>query len=712
MDIYSILIHMNIGDGMDCWRIGIDIGGAFTDLYATSAKSMENIWVKVESTPPNFEKGVLQGIMELEKAGVHVKDAAYIIHGQTVVVNTIITRSGARVGFITTEGFDTLEIQRANRRDIFNFMYRKPLPFVSRCMTAWVNERVDSDGSIYKPLNENDAEKAINLLLNKNAESLAIGFINSYVNPSHEVKTKEIAERILKEKCIENIFITISSDLSREWREYERFSTAVLNAYVQPIFVRYLRKLENILRKKGFQGTFYITLSSGGVVTSEYAKSYPITTIEGGPISGIIGGTRLASLLGIRNIIVIDGGSTTTKAGLAKDLTPRVHTEYWIEQDEWNAGYPLRVPTLDIHEVGLGGTSIIWVDDAGNLRVGPEAAGARPGPACYGVGGSKPTLTDAYVVAGYLNPNYLLGGKLRIFKDKAFDALRDVAKSLGLDIVKAAYGAIMVANDLAANLIRQISVKKGYDPREFTLVAHGGAGPMFAPFIAEELQASSIMVPSIPSGVFNAWGMIGLDIRHEVIQTNMMLIRESENFTDSINMFFEDLENKVKEIFRNEGIDPQTIEILKYLDMRYEGQAHALKIPFFSNKINGLKDVAERFHEAHYNEYGFNLPEGNIEIVNFHVVGVHKVTPPSIEKRSAQGSVEDAHLGEREIRTESEEVLVPIYKKENLPSNAILKGPCIIEGDTSTVIVTQDFKAIHDEYGNIILIKAGGDSDE
>ncbi|MBS7654851.1 hydantoinase/oxoprolinase family protein [Candidatus Bathyarchaeota archaeon] len=697
---------------MDYWRIGIDIGGAFTDLYAASAKSGENIWVKVESTPPNFEEGVLKGIMELERSGVHVRDAAYIIHGQTVVVNTIITRSGARVGFITTEGFDTMEIQRANRRDLFNFRYRKPLPFVSKYMTTWVNERMDSDGSIYKPLNESETERAVNFLLNRNAESLAIGFINSYVNPDHEVKTKEIAKRILKERGIEKPFITISSDLSREWREYERFSTAVLNAYVQPVFVRYLEKLESILRKKGFHGIFYITLSSGGVVTSEYAKNYPITTIEGGPISGIIGGTRLASLLGIRNIIVIDGGSTTTKAGLAKDLAPMVHTEYWIEQDEWNAGYPLRVPTLDIHEVGLGGTSIIWVDDAGNLRVGPEAAGARPGPACYGVSGSKPTLTDAYVVAGYLNPKYLLGGRLRIFKDKAFNALRDVAESLGLDADEAAYGAIRVANDLAANLIRQISVKKGYDPREFTLVAHGGAGPMFAPFIAEELQVSSVMVPTIPSGVFNAWGMIGLDIRHEIIQTNMMLIRESEDSIYSINRFFEELENKVKEIFRDEGIDPRTIEIMKYLDMRYEGQAHALKIQCLSGKLRRVEDVAERFHEEHYNEYGFNLPKGNIEIVNFHVVGVHRVTPPNIEKRAVHGSLKDAHLGEREVYMESEEVLVPIYKKENLPSDAILKGPCIIESDTSTVIVTQGFKAIHDEYGNIILIKAGVDSPE
>ncbi|MEM2568564.1 MAG: hydantoinase/oxoprolinase family protein [Candidatus Bathyarchaeia archaeon] len=698
---------MKIGDRMHCWRIGIDIGGAFTDLYAVSEEGGENIWVKVESTPPNFEEGVMQGIEELEKKGVCIKDAKYIIHGQTVVINTIITRSGAKVGFITTEGFDTLEIQRANRRDIFNFRYRKPLPFVSRYMIARINERIDSDGSIYKPLDKGDVEKAVNTLLDKEAESLAIGFINSYINPCHELKAKEIAESVLREKGVEKPFITISSDLSREWREYERFNTAVLNAYVQPIFVRYIEKLESILRRRGFQGIFYITLSSGGVVTSDYAKNYPITTIEGGPISGIIGGTRLASLLGIKNIIVIDGGSTTTKAGLAKDLTPRVHTEYWIEQDDWNAGYPLRVPTLDIHEIGLGGTSIIRVSEAGNLCVGPEAAGARPGPACYGVDGDKPTLTDAYVVSGYLNPNYLLGGRLKIFKERAFSALQDIARALGLDIIEAAYGAIRIANDLAANLIRQISVKKGYDPREFTLIAHGGAGPMFAPFIAEELQVSSIVAPSIPSGVFNAWSMIGLDIRHEIIQTNVTLVREDKDFIDFMKDVFSYLEGKIKETFRNEGINPQTVEVLRYLDMRYEGQAHTLKIPL-SREFCNLRDIIKKFHKTHYNEYGFNLPEGNVEIVSFHVVGAHKVTPPKIERKVVQGSVKDAYLGEREVYMGSKEVLVPIYRKESLPSNVVLRGPCIIEGITSTIVVTESFKVLHDEYGNIILTKVEG----
>lgn len=689
------------------WRIGVDIGGAFTDLYAVEMEGGKNAWVKVESTPPNFEEGVLQGIAELGQQGVDLKDVTQIIHGQTVVINTIITRRGAKVGFITTAGYDILDIQRANRRDIFNFKYKKPTPFVSRYMTEWINERIDADGSIYKPLDEEEVRKAAESLLRKGAESFAIGFINSYQNPIHEIKAKEIVETVLKEKGIEKPLVTISSDLSREWREYERFNTAVLNAYVQPIFVKYIEKLEMALKEKGFKGVFYLTLAAGGMATSEYAKKFPITTVEGGPIAGIIGGIILGRLLGENNIIVIDGGSTTTKAGLAKDLIAQINTEYWIEQDEVNAGYPTRVPVMNIHEIGTGGTSIVWVDEAGNLQVGPDAAGARPGPVCYGVGGEKPTLTDSYVVSGYLNPEYLLGGKLKIYKELAENAFKDVAKQLSFDIKDVAHGAVRVANDNSSNLIRLISIKRGFDPREFTLIAHGGSGPMFAPFIAEELGIPKIIVPAIPSGVFNAWGMIGLDIRHELVQTNIIQIEENEEFLKFVNSTFEELEKKVKSTFENEGIDSSTVEILRYLDMRYEGQAHTLKIscPNGEFGFGEIDKVKKAFHDAHFKEYGFDLRESRIEIVNFHIAGLKRVEHPKIEKQINFGSLKDACLGERKIYNGNNEVMVPVYKKEKLPTNVTIEGPCIIEGDTSTIVVTENFKATHDEFGNIIMTR-------
>ncbi len=689
------------------WRIGVDIGGAFTDLYALDQKTGKNEWIKVESSPPNFEEGVLQGFDELEKHGVQLKDANQVIHGQTVVINTIITRSGANVGFITTSGYDILDIQRANRRDIFNLKYKKPISFVSRYMTEWIDERIDSDKTIYKPLNEQEVKEATESLLKKGADSIAIGFINSYINPTHEIKAREIVEKTLKEHGIENPLVTISSDLSREWREYERFNTAVLNAYVQPIFVKYIEKLEKALKERGFDGVFYLTLASGGMATSDYAKKYPITTVEGGPISGIIGGIILGELLDENDIIIIDGGSTTTKAGLAKNLTPQVSTEYWIEQDDWNAGYPTKVPVININEIGTGGTSIVWVDEAGNLQVGPDAAGSRPGPVCYGMGGDKPTLTDAYVIAGYLNPDHLLGGKLKIHRELAEDAFKDIAEKLNIDIKDAAYGAIRVANDNSSNLIRLISIRRGFDPREFTLIAHGGSGPMMAPFLAEELAIPKMVVPSIQSGVFNSWGMLGLDIRHELVQTSIIPIEETEELLNLVNSTFGELEHKIKAAFESENIDPGTVEMQKYLDMKYEGQAHTVKVPCPNGKlgIKEIKHVVKLYHDAHYKEYGFNLPDNVVEIVNYDTAGLYRIEHPKIEKQIDQGTAKDALLGERKVYNGTKEIMVPVYKKEKLPAGAVLKGLCIIEGDTSTIVVTENFKASHDEYGNLIMTR-------
>jgi len=688
------------------WKLGVDIGGAFTDFYTLDPGAGKTSLLKIESTPPNFEDAVIKGIEELEKQGIYIKNASQIIHGQTVVINSIITKSGSKIGFITTNGYDILDIQRANRRDIFNFKYQKPISFVSGYMTERVSGYIDADASIHKPLNEDEVKKATEFLCKKGAEAFAIGFINSYCNASHELKAKEIVEQTLKEKGFKKPFVTISSDLSREWREYERFNTAVLNAYVQPIFVKYIEKLEEVLKEKGFEGVFYLTLASGGMTSLDFAKQYPITTIEGGPVSGIIGGTSLGKLISEEDIIIIDGGSTTTKAGLAKHLTPQINTEYWIEQNEWDSGYPIRVPSININEIGTGGTSIIWVDEAGNLQVGPKAAGSRPGPACYGMGGEKPTLTDAYVVAGYLNPEALLGGKLKIHKKLAVNAFKKVAKQLNLEIRDIAYGAIRVANDNSSNLIRLISIRKGFDPRDFTLIAHGGSGPMISPFIAEELLIPKIVVPAIPSGVFNAWGMIGLDIRHELVQTHVVLIKESEEFLKLLNSNLRELENKINEIFENEEINIGSIEVQRYLDMQYEGQAHTLKVRCTDGEL-GIKEmnkIKKSFHDAHLKEYGFNLNDSGIEIVNFHVAGLHRVEHPKIEKQINSNLLENALIGERKVYNGVSEVLMKVYKKEKLPTNFSIDFPCIIEGDTSTIIITEKFKANHDEYGNLIML--------
>lgn len=310
------------------------------------------------------------------------------------------------------------------------------------------------------------------------------------------------------------------------------------------------------------------------------------------------------------------------------------------------------------------------------------------------------------MLAGFLNPEHLLGGRLKVFKELAHKAMSGIAKQLNLDEKEASYGVVRLANDNAANLIRQISVKRGYDPREFTLIAHGGAGPMFAPFIAEELKIPEIVVPAIPSGVFNSWGMIGLDIRHELSLTDISSLKLDEAYTKYVNSKFEELESKVREMFKLEGVDPSGIVIERYLDIRYEGQAHTLKVPCYNGRmgIEHLKEAAGRFHKAHYDEYGFSLPESGMEIVGFHVLGIHRVRPPELSRISTTGSLNRALLGERVLFVDGSEFNVPVYKKELLPAGVTVEGPCIIEGDTATTVVTKNFKARHDDFGNIILI--------
>lgn len=688
------------------WRIGVDIGGAFTDLYAINPDTKETDWTKVESTPPDFEKGVIEGVKQLEENGINLQNADQIIHGQTVVINTIITRSGSKVGFITSEGYDIIDMQRGNRRDIFNFKYKKPEQFLDRYMTEWVDERIDEDGSEHRPLDEKEVEEATKSLIDKGAEAISIGFINSYQNPEHERRAKEIVKKVCKEEGVENPLITISSDTTQQWREYERFNTAILNSYVQPTFVNYINKLEEALNSEGFDGTFYLTLASGGMATAKYAKRFPITTVEGGPISGIMGGTSVGELIDKEDIIVIDGGSTTTKAGLAEDLTPKTKTEYWIEQDEYTAGYPAKVPVVDIQEIGNGGTSIVWADEAGNLQVGPKAAGSRPGPACYDMGGDKPTLTDAYVVTGHLNPNYLLGGDLRINKGLAKNSIEDVADEVGLSPKDTAYGAIRVANNKSARLIRLISIRKGFDPRDFTLIAHGGSGPMVAPFIAKELNIPEIIVPSIPSGVFNPWGMVGLDIRHELVKTKDIKMEKDKESIDDINETFETLESDLRRAFKDEDIDPERSVVNRRLDMKYEGQAHTLKISCPNGKLdkNDIVSLEQKFHDTHDREYGFKLEDSEIKIVNFHDIGLIPIEPPSIQKHENKATLEDSFLGKREVYNGEEKVSTPVYEKEKFPIDVEVDGPCIIEGETATIIVPSDFEVRHDHFGNLRMI--------
>lgn len=688
------------------WRVGVDIGGAFTDLLALNEETGELKWVKVESTPKDYSEAV-RGTLSRSK--LDLSETRHLVHGQTVVINTIITRSGSKVGLITTDGFDILEIGRANRRDLFNLKYRKPEPFVPRYLTAWVKERIGADGRIITPVDENGVKTAVKELIGKDCSSIAISFINGYSNPVHEQKAGELAIRSLQEAGMKP-FVTLGAELSREWREYERTSTAVLNAYVQPELDAYVTILEDTLSGMGFNGAFFVMLAAAGMATSSFAKKYPIFTVEGGPIAGIVGGTALAEILGYSDLIVLDGGSTTTKAGLVKGLLPKITTEYHVDRDRFRPGYPLKVPVVEVIEVGNGGTSIAWVDDVGALKVGPRAAGADPGPVCYGKGGSEPTLTDAYVVAGYLNPEYLLGGELKIHRNLAEKALTELASRFSVSAEEMADAIIRVSNDQAAHVIRLVSVQKGFDPREFTLITHGGSGPMFGPFIATELQIPRIIVPAIPAGVFNAWGMLVADIRHDMVHTHVMKLSDRQSAATLMDEILRDLEMRLLDMFKSEKIDVSSVTMIRYGDMRYYGQEHTIKVPLISGRIvaKEMDEIERRFIDAHKREYGFVLENNPVEIVNFHVAGISKVKRPSLQKLSDKGrSMTKALKEERRVYLgrEKKTKRLPIYQKEALPLRKPFRGPAIIEEVTSTIVVTEDFKAVMDKFGNVILTR-------
>ena len=676
------------------FRVGIDIGGAFTDLVAYDSTTKVLKWVKVETTPRELSNGVVDCI---NRSNIAQSEMEQIIHGQTVVINTIIERKGVKVGLITTRGHrDVLEIQRANRRDMYNFKYRKPESVVPRHLRIEIDERTMADGTILSELNKGQVEEASKNLIEKGVEAICVSFLNSYVNPENEKRAGEII------RSVHDVPVVLSHEVTREWREYERFSTATLNAYVLPILDRYLKRLQNSITEDSRK--CMAMASDGGMVSFEFARKYPIYTVESGPVAGVIGAIGIAETIKENDIISLDGGSTTTKASLVERLNPEVTTEYYVERDRFRPGYPIMIPVVRTVEIGNGGTSIAWIDEVGRVRVGPRAAGADPGPVCYGKGGDQPTLTDAYVVTGMLNPEHLLAGELPIHKELAMKAIKGIADELGTSLEEAAEGIIKLANENAAYAIDLVSIQRGYDPRDFTLIAYGGSGPMFAPFIAKELEISKIVIPAIPPGVFSAWGMLNTDVRHNSIHTHITRL-DATDVLETLNGFYSELEEEVIEMFRSEGIE-EAIFLERYADMRYYGQEHTVKvsIPAGILKAEDVKTILESFHETHEREYEFKLPDDAVEIVNFHVVGVKRVQKLELTELPVidSGSI-DPLLTEREVYLNGEYENIPIYDRPLLSAGFELTGPAILEDPTATIIVLHEQKASVDRYGNVVI---------
>ncbi len=676
-------------------RVATDIGGTFTDLVYLDEKSDRVGTAKVDTTPPDFEKGVID---VLQKAEVDMTAIASFVHGTTVIINAITERKGAKTGLITTKGFrDVLEITRANRPDIYNLYYTKLKPFVPRYLRQEVTERVNYKGAVMVPLSEVEVEQAVAELHQEGVEAIAVCFLHSYANPLHEVRCGQMIAKLWPE-----VSVTLSHEVTKEWREYERTSTAVLNSYVKPSAARYLNLLEQELRRGRVPGSLYIMRSNGGTATFSAAKQTPIAIVESGPVAGVLGAKALGELVAEKNLISFDMGGTTAKCSLIEGGQIRVTTEYKIEQTRTSAGYPIKIPVIDIVEIGAGGGSIAWIDQVSSLHVGPRSAGALPGPACYGRGGEEPTVTDANVITGRINPQYFLGGEIPLDAGRARQAMDRIAKALGVSIEDAALGVVRLANANMVNALKLVSLYRGYDPRDFTLVAFGGAGPMHATALAPELGVKRILIPINPA-VFSAWGMLMTDLRYDMVQTRIG--RTDQADLRELSRWWEELEEEARAYFGREGISEGQLVFQRYSDMRYAGQEHTVKVPFPPRPLTleAIEKVEGEFHALHEQYYTFRLPSP-IEFVNFHLTAFGLVEKPKVPKLDRGGGVKQALKGHREIQLDSSSLeKTPIYERAHLGVGTTVKGPAIVEEPDSTTVVFPGQELSIDEYGNVII---------
>jgi N-methylhydantoinase A len=676
-------------------RVAVDIGGTFTDLVALDEAGADVSTTKVQTTPPEFQRGVMQTVA---KAAVDPASVAFFVHGSTVIINALTERKGARTGLITTKGFrDVLEIQRANRPDLYNLYYAKPRPFVPRERRLEVTERVSHKGEVLTPLSEDEVAEAVRRLRDEGVEAVAICLLHSYANPDHERRAAEIARAEWPEA-----FVTASCEITREWREYERTSTAVLNSYVQPVADRYLASLEVNLDEAGVLGGRYVMQSSGGTATFSAARQAPITMVESGPVAGVLGAVAFGEVIGERNIVSLDIGGTTAKCSLVDDGEVRVTTDHKLEWSRAFAGYPVKVPVVDIVEIGAGGGSIAWLDEAGALNVGPQSAGAVPGPACYGRGGDDATVTDANLVAGRINADYFLGGEIGLEGERARAALRPLAGRFDTDEEQAALGVIRLANGNMVNALKLVSVHRGYDPRDFALVAFGGGGPMHATALARELHIGRVIVPPQP-GVFSAWGMLMTDLRFDLIVTQIE--RSDAVGPTAVDGLWGELERDALAHYAGERVGKERVVFQRFVDMRYAGQEHTVKVPFPGGPVTEekLADVRESFHALHEQHYTFRLATPS-ELVNFHLTALGTVEKPRLPEIDPGDGVDGARKGERLVDfDELGQLQAAIYERERLGRGARVPGPAVVEEPACTTLLFPGDVLEVDRHGTLTI---------
>ena len=681
-------------------RIATDVGGTFTDLVRFDIDPVSGqsrvTTAKTSTTPPDFERGVLD---VLRKAEVPYGDIGFLAHGTTLVINALTERKGAKVGLITTEGFrDTLEIARGNRPDFFNLHYRKPKPFVPRYLRRELPGRMSYRGEEMRPLDLAPLEAIIADFRADGVRAVAICFLHSYANAAHERAAEAEVRRLWPEAH------TVSShSIAREWREYERTSTTVLSAYVQPAAERYLRRLSEGLASQGFKGSPYVMQSNGGIDSLEAAARTPITMIESGPSSGVWGAAELGRLIGDRSIIALDIGGTTAKCSLIDRSNIKIVTDYWIGRDGKSAGYPVMVPVVDLVEIGNGGGSIAWVDEFGKLHVGPRSAGAAPGPAAYGMGGTDATTTDANLWLGRINRDYFCGGEMVADMDAVEGVLGDLGRRLGLGPDHAAAGIVRIANNNMVNALKLVSLNRGFDPREFTLVAFGGGGGMHAVALARELGVSKVVIPA-DAAVFSAWGMMMSDLRRDYIVTRLVdLVPEN---AAAIENNLAETEAAARVQFASEGVDPVRLSFKRFGKFRYQNQEHTTEVALADGVVTAARipEIRRAFEAAYEREYTYRL-DAPVEMVGIHVTATAEVGRMEVrQKELGHADAHEARKSSRNVNFAEEGVLESaIYDGRKLLPGMCFRGPAIVEDAASTVVVHEGNEVEVDGFGNIVI---------
>jgi N-methylhydantoinase A len=670
-------------------RIAVDVGGTFTDVVVLGEAAEGLRHEKVETVPADPASGVVSGFAKA-RAGLDTVD--FFVHGTTLGINALLTRTGARVAIVTTEGFrDVYEVGRTDREPMYDFRYRRPRSLVPRSLVFEVPERLRFDGSEIAPFDSEAAAAVATRVRAEGVSAVAVCFLHSYANPAHELEM----ERILNEKA-PGVSVTLSHRLSREYREYERTSTAVIDAYVKPITTTYLETLEGSLQQGQFAGHFLLTRSGGGAMTVQSAKEQPVHLVLSGPAGGVIGAAAFGKIIGHENLITIDMGGTSLDASLIASGQARIETEQQFQT------LPISIPTIDIHTIGAGGGSIAWADEGGHLQVGPRSAGAVPGPACYAKGGDQATFTDAALAVGYLDPENFLGGEIRLDAALTRTAIEALAGRLGISPDETAEGILRITNAKIAGAVRVISIERGYHPKDFSILGFGGAGAFVAAEVARELAIPTTIIPPAPA-TFSAFGMLMADVVNDFGQTTIVPVDESE--IEAVNEVFARLAELGAESLAADGFDGESRVFLPSAEMRYQGQEHTVNVPFPSHTISAadVPAILEQFGAVHRQQYGHAMNDP-VEIVTVRLRTVGTLPRPEIPKIAAGGGdAEGARVGTRSVYRAGGRQDYAVYDRRMLRAADEIAGPAIVEEPSSTTVVHEADSLVVGDYGELVI---------